>query len=235
MPDRSTLVSNLKAFCSDSPKKIAILKAVRKRRSYKEVAKQVKANEDYCSSILNDMSAIELVEGKLGFYRQTPLMRTINIDSELKKKGIRKPRSKPTEEPVSKKVIKVLDLEKALDQLDTDPIIKRDCFPLRKPYRTQVGEAYLTLENFIKQELQLPDSLVGIDVISEAAKKGLFNRSVSSERDGLNHVFRGAVLWLRNPAHHRKGDMPKEEALKMILFADYLIKLVRKQKQLNKL
>ena len=91
------------------------------------------------------------------------------------------------------------------------------------------------MENFIKQELELPDHLVGIDVVSEAAKKGLFNRPVNSERDGLNHVFRGAVLWLRNPAHHRKGDIPKEEALKMILFADYLMKLVTKQKQLNNL
>jgi hypothetical protein len=235
MSDRATLINSLKEFCSDSPKKIAILKAVRKRKSYKEVANEVKATEGYCSSILNDMSAIGLVEGKQGFYRQTPLMRTINIDSELKKKRIRKSPSKPTEGLPASKIVKVLDLEKALDQLDIDPIIKKDCFPLRKPYRTHVGEAYLTLENFIKQELKLPDGLFGIDVVSEAQKRGLFNRSVEAERDGLNLVFRGAILWLRNPAHHRKEDMPKEDALKMILFADYLIKLVRKQKKLNKL
>lgn len=235
MPDRASLVNNLRQFCSSSPKRIAILKAVRKRKSYKEVAKKVNASEEYCSSVLNAAQANELVEGHRGFYRQTPLMRTINIDSELRKKGIRKPHPKPTEEPAAKKVVKILDLEKALDQLDIDQVIKKDCFPLRKPYRTHVGEAYLTLENFIKQELKLPDHLVGIDVISEAAKMGLFNRSVSSERDGLNHIFRGAVLWLRNPAHHRKGDMPKEEALKMILYADYLVKLVAKQRKLNKL
>ncbi len=235
MSDRATLVTNLREFCSRSPKKIAILKAVRKRKSYKEVAKKVQAAEDYCSTVLNGMQANGLVEGKRGFYRQTPLMRTINIDSELRKKAIKPARSKRTEEPKAEKVIKVLDLEKALDQLGIDSVIRKDCFPLRKPYRTHVGEAYLTLENVIKQELQLPDSLGGTDVVSEAAKKGLFNRSVNAERDGLNHVFRGAVLWLRNPAHHRKGDMPKEDALKMILFADYLVKLVRKQKELNNL
>jgi hypothetical protein len=235
MPDRETLISNLKQFCSRSPKKAAILKAVRKRKFYKEVGKEVQAAEDYCSSVLNAAQANQFVEGHRGFYRQTPLMRTINIDSELRKKGIRKPRPKPTEEPAAKKVVKILDLEKALDQLDINPVIKKDCFPLRRPYRTHVGEAYLTLENYIKQQLRLPDHLVGIDVISEAAKKGLFSRSVSSERDGLNQIFRGAVLWLRNPAHHRKGDMSKQEALKMILFADYLTKLVAKQKKLNKL
>jgi hypothetical protein len=234
MPDRASLISNLRQFCSRSPKRIAILKAVRKRKSYKEVAKKVHASEDYCSSVLNGLRANESVEGKRGFYRQTDLMRTINIDSELKKKETKKPPPKPPQSLLAEK-IKILDFEKALDQLDIDPVIKKDCFPLRKPYRTHVGEAYLTLENFIKQELKLPDHLVGIDVISEAAKKGLFNRSVSSERDGLNQIFRGAVLWLRNPAHHRKGDMPKEEALKMILFADYLMKLVTKQMKLNKL
>ena len=77
--------------------------------------------------------------------------------------------------------------------------------------------------------------MVGIDVVSEATKKGLFDRSVNSEKEGLGLLFRGAVLWLRNPAHHRKADMPKEDALKMILFADYLMKLVRKQKKLNNL
>jgi hypothetical protein len=235
MPDRATLVNNLKQFCSRSPKRVAILKAVRKRKSYKEVAKKVGASEDYCSSVLNGLRANELVEGKRGFYRQTPLMRTINIDSELKKKGVRKPRSKPTEEPPAKEIIKVLDLEQALDQLDIDPVIKKDCFPLRKPYRTHVGEAFNTLENVLRDELQLPAHLVGTDLVSEALQKGLFNRAVSSEKDGLNQSFRGAFLWFRNISHHKKEEFSKEDALKMILFADYLVKLVRKQKELNKL
>lgn len=99
MPDRASLISNLREFCSGSPKKIAILKAVRKRKSYQEVAQKVQAAEDYCSSVLNGLRANELVEGKRGFYQQTPLMRTINIDSELKKKGIKPARPKYTEEP----------------------------------------------------------------------------------------------------------------------------------------
>ena len=116
MSDRATLLSNLREFCFGSPKKTAILKAVRKRKSYKEVAKKVKASEDYCSSVLNGMRANGLVEGKLGFYQQTPLMRTINIDSELRNKAIKRARFRRIEEPAAKKVIKILDLEKALDR-----------------------------------------------------------------------------------------------------------------------
>ena len=37
-----------------------------------------------------------------------------------------------TQERAAEK-IKILDLEKALDQLDIDSVFKRDCFPLRKP------------------------------------------------------------------------------------------------------
>ena len=66
-------------------------------------------------------------------------MRTINIDSELKKKAVKKTHATRIQQPASTQKIKVLDLEKALDQLDVDLIIKRDCFPLRKPYRTQLG------------------------------------------------------------------------------------------------
>jgi hypothetical protein len=235
MTDRATLINNLKEFCFGSPKRIAILKAVRKQKSYKEVANLVKASEVYCSKVLHSMKAIELVEGKQGFYRQTPLMRTINADSELKKKRIRKPPSKPTEELPASNIVKILDFEKALDQLDIDPIIKKDCFPLRKPYRTHVGEAFTTLENVLRDELQLPAHLVGIDLVSKASQKGLFNRTVSSEKDGLIQSFRGAFLWFRNPAHHKKEEFSKEDALKMILFADYLVKVVRRQKALNKL
>jgi len=62
------------------------------------------------------MRANGFVEGKLGFYQQTPLMRTINIDSELRNKAIKRARFRRIEEPAAKKVIKILDLEKALDR-----------------------------------------------------------------------------------------------------------------------
>ena len=237
MTDREGLVKNLKAFCSSSSKtqkKIQILKAVRKAKNYKDVAKIVDANEDYCSTILNQAKANDLVEGRNGIYRQVPLLRSINIDSELRKVKSKIETRLTKDKPKPEKVI-IFDLEKAINQLDVESAIKKDCFPLRKPYRTHVGEAYLTLENVIKDELNLDESLVGIDVISEAAKKGLFNRHVQAEKEGLNHLFRASVLWLRNPAHHKKDKISKEEALKMILFADYLIQIVKKQKRLNNL
>ena len=119
------------------------------------------------------------------------------------------------------------------DLLDLEPSIRNDCFPPRKPYRKDVGEAYLTLEDFLRRELDLARGLVGIKLVSAAATKGLFNREVEAERNGLVSLFNGAFGWLRNTSHHSKENTSKEDAIKMILFADHLIKLVRRLKLEN--
>ena len=99
----------------------------------------------------------------------------------------------------------------------------------------QVGEAYLRLENTLKDELGIATAPNMMDVIKQARAKGLFTRADKGEEEGLGLLFNASAMWLRNPQHHNAKDMPKNDALKMILFADYMIKLVRKQKKLNKI
>jgi hypothetical protein len=89
------------------------------------------------------------------------------------------------------------------------------------------------LEDFLRHELDLARGLVGIKLVSAAATKGLFNREVESERNGLVSLFNGAFGWFRNTSHHSKENMSKAEAIKMILFADHLMKLVRRLKLEN--
>ena len=43
--------------------------------------------------------------------------------------------------------------------------------------------------------------------------------------NGGEMLFRSAVMWIRNPPGHRKVNYDKESALKLVLYADYLIKL----------
>jgi hypothetical protein len=232
--DREAIRRNLVDVCGDSPKKRDILKAVRKSKSYKEVANEIKANATYCSSALNEMAILGLVEPGEGngFYRQTSIVKTMDIDSEIRKAGRKVPTSAP-EDSSSIRIVKSFDIEGSLDVLDVDREIVRDCFPLRKPFRTHAGEAYLTLENVMKRELALPDTVFGVDVVDAANAKGVFNRTVPSETQGLILLYKSAFLWYRNIYHHKKDDVSKEEALKVIFHADYLIKLFRKQKELN--
>ena len=235
--DRTGLVSNLIEFCKGSPKRVAILLAVRKPKNYTEVAKIVNADPTYCSNVLNRMKGLGLVtesEEKRGVYRQTDLLKTVNIESEMKHSGRTSIPIQQKESEMVKEVVRIFDIEKAADFLDLDPTIRNDCFPpRRKPNRKDVGEAYLTLETVLRDEMYLPRSTVGVKLVSAAAEKGLFNREVQSERDGLIQLYNGAFQWFRNTTHHTKADISKEEAIKMILFADYLIKLIRRLKAEN--
>jgi len=238
MTDRATIVKNLITVGARSPSKILILKGVRKRKHYAKLATNLGIDKSSASRGLNLMKALDLVEGEGGYFRQTRIMRTINIESEIKKSKSKRRHTKRLgegEDKASKEIEKVLDLEKGIEFLEMENQIREDCFPLRKPYRNRVGEAYLTLENILRDELGLPDHIIGVALVSEAKKAGLFDRSVNSERDGLVQLYNGAFMWLRNVAHHRKDVMSRYESLKTILFADYLIKLIRKQKLLNHL
>ncbi|MGI0057222.1 MAG: hypothetical protein ACREAK_07595 [Nitrosarchaeum sp.] len=83
--ERKVLIENLVACCSTSPKSLSILERVRKKKSYKDVSKEVGVAGTYCSQILNKLKTNGLVEGTGGYFRQVPMVRTWNIDSELRK------------------------------------------------------------------------------------------------------------------------------------------------------
>lgn len=240
MPSEEEIKENIVDYCGKSSERIAVLKAVRKPLHYKDVAKKTGVFWTTCSQILKAMVPRDIVEevGKRkGIYRQTPIVRGLDIDSVIRQahSSGKVPKIPSTAPKVRVVKVKVLDIEKALDNLNIERVIKRDCFPLRKPFRKDVGEAYLTLENVMKEELNIQHARNMMDVVAQARTKGLFKRSDPSEQAGLDQLFNASALWLRNPPHHKKEIIPKDDALKMILFADYLIKLVRKQKKLNKI
>lgn len=111
-----------------------------------------------------------------------------------------------------------------LSKYNIDQELIDDC-KIKRPYRNAVSEAMLTLETRIRKQLALPDSLTGVALIDEAQKRGIFKRTVLSEEQGLAMLFRGAVMWVRNPSGHRKVNYSKADSIKMVLFADYLIRL----------
>lgn len=123
-----------------------------------------------------------------------------------------------------------------IQDMDLDKELIRDCFPLKKPYRNQAGEAMLTVETRMKKRLKLKRSRVGIDIIDDARRLSVFKRKGSlSEEQGIELLFRGSVLGIRNILSHNKPKMNKEEAIKIILFADYLLKLFETQCKKNRI
>jgi hypothetical protein len=105
-----------------------------------------------------------------------------------------------------------------------DKGLTNDC-RIRKPYRNAVKEALLTLEERMRTKLHVDESIHGVDLVSEAQKQQIFNRNNKGEQEGLQLLYRGAFQWLRNPPGHRKIEYSKEDAVKIVLFSDYLIRL----------
>lgn len=234
---RDEAISNIKSYVAKSSDRIELLKGVRTEKTYRKAAEDAGISEFTASRTLNTMETLGLVTGKLGVFEQSPVMKTINLDSVIREaRGFKKPSAPKGPEPKPRTIkVKVANVEELLDNLDVDPVLQRDCFPLRKPYRMLAGEAYLTLENVLKKELGIKGTRNMMEVVEQARKRGLFKRDDGGEEAGLNQLFNASAMWLRNPTHHEKKDMPRSDALKMILFADYLIKLVRRQKKLNKI
>lgn len=112
----------------------------------------------------------------------------------------------------------------SLSEYNVDSELVQDC-KLVKPYRIAIKEALLTLETKIQDLLKLDSTWYGVKLIDEVRHRKIFDRNDRSESDGLYFLFRGAIQWLRNPAGHKKINYTKEDALKIVLFSDYLIKL----------
>jgi len=51
------------------------------------------------------------------------------------------------------------------------------------------------------------------------------NHRYTKNQEGLQLLYRGAFQWLRNPPGHRKIEYSKQNAVKIVLFSDYLIRL----------
>jgi hypothetical protein len=102
--------------------------------------------------------------------------------------------------------------------------LSKEC-KIRKPYSKEINYAILNLEDFMRKKMGLDDSFYGIKLVDEAKKLGVFKRRVAGESEGLNFLYRSAILWLRNGGAHKKRGSEKEECFKIILFTDYLIKL----------
>jgi len=162
MPDRTTLIGDLVGFCRRSQKRVAILEAVRKPKNYEQVAKIVGADKTVCSDMLNRLAgigAVEQVPGKRGYFRQAPVMKSINLQSELAKAG-RPMRSRTSEPQMVRET--VFEIDKAANFLDLELSIRSDCFPPRRPYGKDVGYAYLTLEESLRVETGIPRGITGI-------------------------------------------------------------------------
>jgi len=147
-----------------------------------------------------------------------------NNFSEIVDKYTNKTKVNYKKQIIIKKVGKENPYDFPLTKFKLNSGLTEDCAPIfKKPFRGAIKEALLNLEDHIRSKINSEED--GKNLITEARNKGVFKRKKSSESEGLFFLYSGTIAWLRNPPNHRKLKYGKEEAIKIILFADYLIEL----------
>jgi hypothetical protein len=96
------------------------------------------------------------------------------------------------------------------------------------PLDTVMREAGVVFEHYIRKKAN-PDSINhGVDLIEEALKPGgsLVFSSHISEQTGVHLLYRGAMMFIRNPPMHKIIDYPESMALQFLRLIDALMILL---------
>ena len=113
------------------------------------------------------------------------------------------------------------------------PAIASSTFALfiRGHYDTVVFEAFRAVEVSVRQATGLPQDLVGSPLMRKAfeVNGGILTDTllVPSERQAMSDLFAGAMGIFKNPTSHRLAAITKpEDAVDLVMFANYLLRLV---------
>ncbi len=106
---------------------------------------------------------------------------------------------------------------------------------LRGDYDTAVFQAFKEVEVRVRNKAGLPDDLIGVKLMREAFRpqKGKLTNLdlIEGEQQSLCELFSGSIGSFKNPSSHREIDLNNpSEAAEIILFANYLLRLVNKCK-----
>lgn len=102
---------------------------------------------------------------------------------------------------------------------------------IRGDYDTAVFRSYKEVEVQVREKAGLPDDLLGVALMRKAfnTDNGLLTDmdSLPAERQATSDLFAGSIGLFKNPSSHRKVNLNEpSEAAEMILFANYLLRLV---------
>ncbi len=96
------------------------------------------------------------------------------------------------------------------------------------PLDTIMREAGVVLENYIREKVNPDSPNHGVDLVEEALKPGggLVFSSHISEQTGVHLLYRGAMMFIRNPPMHKIIDYPESMAQQFLRLIDALMILL---------
>ncbi len=111
-----------------------------------------------------------------------------------------------------------------------DDELNRSC--LDKSYEDAITSAFRILEVRVRNRIKAGPELIGtelMDVAFHPEKGKLVFGETASERQAVHQVFRSAYMMLRNPPSHRYlEDFAGAEIVEIVMFVDFLLKILTK-------
>ena len=106
---------------------------------------------------------------------------------------------------------------------------------LQGNYDPAVLQAFKEVEIAVRKAGNYADSDHGVPLMRKAFHQDNGNltdtNQQSAERVAIEHLFVGAMGYCRNPLGHREVNLSAEEAVEMIFFASYLLRLIDSRRQ----
>ena len=127
-----------------------------------------------------------------------------------------------------------VDISEAGD-LDTDqlhPIIAQEVWPMffQENYAPAVLQAFKAVEIAVRDAGNYAATDYGTDLMRKAFNVNDGNltdqNQQRSERQARSDLFAGAIGSFKNPLSHRDIDLTAQEALELIFFASYLLRII---------
>lgn len=126
------------------------------------------------------------------------------------------------------------------DQLP--PIIAQKVSPKfwQGDYDTAVFQAFKEVEIAVRKAGNYDESDHGVSLMRQAfhvdtgksdAGELTDTEQQPAEQEAIGHLFAGAIGYCRNPLGHREVNLSAEEAVEMVFFASYLLRIVDSRKQ----
>ena len=102
---------------------------------------------------------------------------------------------------------------------------------LRVEYDIAIFAAFRALENMVREVCKYPNQAVGVKLMRDAfdLKSGPLTDKIlaSGEQEAMSNVYAGAMGLFKNPTSHRLNAFTDpEQAVSLVLFANYLINQV---------
>lgn len=122
------------------------------------------------------------------------------------------------------------------DNLDPKLLQKVKPTFIRGDYDTSIFQAFKEVEVRIRELSELPSTMLGVNLARSAfdANKGVLTDQnlTIAEREACAHLIAGAIGFFKNPSSHRNIDYSNpSEVAEIILFANYLLKLIDSRAQ----